>query len=165
MSDLIKFVKGNINGLEGKAILYSKLKTKKGHQLLGIYLTLNPMDIVEKFNEPLEFAEKVEKTIKKYKNCTHAFIVPIFIESEGDLMLGEEDVIFAGIYSCPKRCQEAIKSSFNLYLLRVMEQKELRIKPTQLVQLCLDKQEAIANEDYLKASEIVKEIHKIRQKS
>ena len=150
---MLEFKKGNQENLEGKAIVYSRFKSKDGNGIrpnckscdkecpvtikdgviLALYFATNITDYMEKIGVPqevIEAGEDIEKKVREItdklgeKSKTPMYAVPITITSETDLLLGSEDILFVGEYSDTRRCVKAVLSGLELYFLMFCEQLE-----------------------------------------
>jgi len=137
---MINLVKGDMDSLEGKVLVFSRLESQTGENpILALYAATNPLDFVEKIGAPREMvsdlekqtkigAENAIKMIQKELNDTFCpgmkiepVVLPVYItnipiSSEGDLYLGDEDVIDAGVFSNPAACFEAMTMGVKFYL-------------------------------------------------
>lgn len=151
---MIELTKGNEKDLEGKVIVYAKLKTKDGNDLrvlqkegdneypviiedghiFALYLATNPTDFKERtgasttffeeMSKKIEAMKEIAKNIGKEPKITPVYAAPIPIASEVDLKLGSEDVLFVGEYSNPERCMQAVNKGSDIYLIKFNDQLE-----------------------------------------
>ena len=129
-----------MDNLEGKVLVFSRLESQTGeNHILALYAATNPLDFVEKVGAPRDAAKSLEEEAKRsvekakeriddeLKNrfgpemkirsaVLPVYITDIPIASEGDLYLGDEDVVDAGVFSNPGACFEAMTMSVKFYM-------------------------------------------------
>jgi hypothetical protein len=135
MEAFLQLEKGDIDNLEGKVIVYSKLLSDtpiSDEDFLGVYASSNPVDFKEKFGESVE--EEISKHINKIKsefleeeisdkNIFLAAPIPI---SPTDLKLASEDVVYVGEFPEVEQCQMVIMSSVQIYMANYDRQRLLK---------------------------------------
>jgi len=147
---MLEFKKGYPENLEGKAVVYAKIycETKKAEKcekcpaylskediFFAAYASNNILEYMEKMGAPEEIIENakgleksllnlLEKEGRKTSGKMPMFAAPFNVESEQDLLLGQEDVIYLGEYSSLSRALISVKSAVELYVSSFQEQVE-----------------------------------------
>jgi len=135
MEGFLQLEKGDIDNLEGKVIVYSRILSDTSiseENFLGVYASSNPVDFKEKFGEGVE--EEVSRHINQIKSkfleeeisdkCIFlAAPIPI---SPADLKLALEDVVYAGEFPEVEHCKMVILSSVQIYMANYEKQRRLK---------------------------------------
>ncbi len=139
---MIELKKGDSEKLEGKVIVYSRLNcpdSSSGNcsnngRVFAMYATDNSDDFAKRVKSSREVLEESDDNhLQKIKEGllgllgiklehVNIYAAPIHIDSEEELLQSEEDVVFAGEYSCPQNCMNAVKTALDFYVLRLMDQ-------------------------------------------
>jgi len=134
---MIKLIRGNIDNLEGKVLVFSRLEPMDGEsQIMSLYAATNLLDFVDKAGLPRESIGELEKQIiadarqvkeKMGITCSEEefmakilpiYITPVPISQEGDLYCGDEDVLDVGTFSSPTTCLEMLNEGIKIYMLK-----------------------------------------------
>jgi len=128
---------GDEDNLEGKVIIYSKLKRDSDltdyidKEIFAMYVATNPEDYVEKIGVPEymidDIISQLEETTQKLSQRSEikivsAYIMPIHAASEDELRLEPENLFYVGEYFDPKSCMAAVYKGAEFYLLMFEDQ-------------------------------------------
>lgn len=151
---MLEFKKGDPNSLKGRAIVYvkgscepdsgEKCKVCPRYQnltdvVLAVYVSNNVTDYIEKmglFEHGDKIKEAIEKQTReaekqlgiKLKGKIPFFVAPLPGVSEVDLLISEEDIIYAGEFTSCLNLQLAISGASSLYAANLEEQVKKKHK-------------------------------------
>jgi hypothetical protein len=135
MKAFLQLEKGDINNLEGKVIIYSRLLSKPSdseESFLGLYASCNPVDFKEKFGEGVE--ETVIEQIEEIKSMypkeeigdNHIFLASPIEINKSELRLAQEDVVYAGEFLNFEQCKIILMNSVEIYMVNYDKQRVIK---------------------------------------
>ena len=124
---------GDINNLQGKAIIYSKYHNSEDpiENILSVYYSANPVEFAEKFGFPEEKLEEMLKDkddeFEERFGKKSSIDIPLYAAqmdfSIEDIKIAQEDVLYAGEFGSKVKSQLAITGAVITYVVNYSKQR------------------------------------------